>query len=85
VTELADQFVLGLRARGYTFHLDEEDLVIQSKAVPGTAWHLPRIVLEDEALELLLAAAIASFAEAEGPRWFRLGPVLGSDPDPGMN
>jgi hypothetical protein len=85
VTELADQFVLGLRARGYTFHLDEEDLVIQSKAVPGTAFHLPQVLLHEEALELLLAAAIASFAESEGPRWFRLGPVLGNEPDPGMN
>lgn len=84
MTKLGDKFLLALRTQGYDFHVTVEDLVITG-ARDRERYHVPAVLLHDDGLELLLTAAIVSFASQEGPRRFKLATVLGRDADPGRN
>lgn len=84
MTELGDKFLAALRAQGYAFTFTVEDLVITG-ARDRERYHVPAVLLHDDALELLLTVAIVSFASQETPRRFSLDAVLGRDADPGRN
>lgn len=68
MTELGEQFILALIEQGFAISFTPDDMVVSAPQGLLVAY-VPRVLLEDSQLDLLLAIVIERFVEDLGLRW----------------